>query len=164
MKNGIFIGLGTNLGQRDQNLENAIELIEEKIGKVERKSSIYETPPWGFESDLTFFNQCIEIATELEANAILILLLSIENEMGRLRSSDGKYISRIIDLDLLAFQDQVIKTKNLTLPHPGIHERNFVLVPLAEIAPKWIHPILGQPIQELLSSAEDAGFVRKIDL
>lgn len=157
----VFLGLGSNLGNRESNLRNAVEKIAEHAGEIINVSSVYETEPWGFSSDDYFLNMVIEIKTSLKPSGLLGRLLMIESLMGRLR--EGKqYSSRIIDIDVLFYSSQVVKTEVLEIPHPKIHERKFVLVPLAEIAPDMIHPVLKKSNSQLLSECSDKGKVKRL--
>jgi 2-amino-4-hydroxy-6-hydroxymethyldihydropteridine diphosphokinase len=152
--NRVFLGLGTNLGDREQNLQVALEKIGENIGAVAASSSLYETEPWGFASENKFLNMAVEVRTNLKPSGLLGRILMIESQMGRIR--EGKeYKSRLIDIDILFYNDRIITKKVLLVPHPGIPERRFVLVPLCEIAPDLIHPVLNKSIRELLDECKD---------
>lgn len=151
----IFLGLGSNLGNREENLSTAQKLIEEKVGKICSKSSIYETAAWGITEQNAFFNQVIEVQTSFSPSAVLHLVLKIEKDMGRIR--EIKWGERSIDIDILYYNNEIISTENLTVPHPFIQERKFVLVPLCEIAPAFIHPKLKQTNLELLKKCQDSG-------
>ncbi len=156
----VFLGIGTNLGDRKNNLQNAVEKIGEHIGKVVQCSSVYETEPWGFETKDQFLNMVVEVETKLKPSGVLGRLLMIESLLGRLR--EGKlYTSRIIDIDVLLYNDQVIEKEALIIPHPRMHERKFVLVPLCEIASEVIHPKFGKDIKSLLKECRDKGRVLK---
>jgi 2-amino-4-hydroxy-6-hydroxymethyldihydropteridine diphosphokinase len=156
----VFLGIGTNLGDRENNLKKAVEKIEEFIGRINASSSVYETEPWGFRSENDFLNMAVEVETELKPSGLLGRLLMIESLLGRLR--EGKeYASRIIDIDILFYGDNIIETKALTVPHPRIPERKFVLVPLCEIAPDLVHPVIKKSIQTLLKKCPDKNKVRK---
>jgi 2-amino-4-hydroxy-6-hydroxymethyldihydropteridine diphosphokinase len=153
--NKVFLGLGSNLGNRAKNLLMAQKLIEVKIGKTLSKSSIYETTAWGITEQNAFLNQVLEIETILSPSALLHLVLKIEKDMGRIR--EIKWGERSIDIDVLYYNKEIISTENLAVPHPFIQERKFVLVPLCEIAPAFIHPKLEQSNLELLKNCQDLG-------
>ena len=153
--NKVFLGLGSNLGNREENLLKAQKLINKKVGKVHSKSSIYETAAWGITEQNAFLNQVLEIETVFSPDAVLHLLLKIEKNMGRIR--EIKWGERSIDIDILYFNNEIISTENLAIPHPFIQERKFVLLPLCEIAPVFIHPKLKQSNLELLEKCQDSG-------
>ena len=125
--------------------------IESKIGMIEQKSSIYETEPWGFDSFNNFLNQVILVQTRLVARQVMDNLLEIEQRMGRKRIDSKRYTDRLIDLDILLFNDEIINEEGLHIPHPKLHTRAFVLKPLAEISNKTIHPRFNKSIMQLLS-------------
>ena len=167
----IYLGIGTNLGNREGNLESAVEQVKKIIGPVIKSSSIYETEPWGFTSENEFLNIVIEVDTHLNPSGLLGRLLMIESHMGRLRQGiprilsatpekSGKYSSRIIDMDILFYGKRIINKQALYVPHPLLHERKFVLVPLYEIAPNFIHPVLKKNIQTLLEECDDKSRVK----
>lgn len=158
MTNTVFIGLGSNVGNKLFHLQKSKELIESKIGKIVSCSSIYETEPWGFASEQSFLNQAIKIETQNSALEILNVISEIELSMGRIRT-DNQYISRTIDIDILFFNDEIINEANLSVPHPRIAERQFVLMPLFEIAREFVHPILQKTIMELKVECDDEGKV-----
>lgn len=158
----VFLGLGTNLGNREANLSSAVGRIAMEIGPVIRLSSVYETEPWGFASENLFLNMIAEVETNLKPSGLLGRTLMIEAEMGRLRQGKG-YSSRIIDIDILFFGSKLMNTPGLVLPHPKLHERKFVLVPLCEIAPDLIHPVLKLDIKALLKECRDKGQIRLHD-
>jgi 2-amino-4-hydroxy-6-hydroxymethyldihydropteridine diphosphokinase len=157
MPNRAFIGLGSNLGDRAANYREAIQRIAQiPDTRVVRQSSIYETEPVG-EIKGAFLNGVVEVETELNAEALMRRLLAIERVMGRKRvrgrkPARGKYRPRIIDLDLLFFNKEMIDSRALTVPHPRLHERLFVLAPMSELAPALIHPKLNQSISEMLAA------------
>ena len=144
----IYIGIGSNLGSREENCKKAINLLEEKGIKVLKLSSIIETEPWGVEEQPKFKNMAVEAKTDLAPNELLKLLKETETEMGRGHST--RWGPRVIDLDILFYDDLVIRTEDLEIPHPGIQDREFVLKPLAEIAPDKMHPVLQKSIKMLL--------------
>ena len=144
-----YIGVGTNIGNKRRNRITAAALLAERAGDVLSISSFYETEPWGFESDNTFLNAALLLETELEPLQLLSLTQEIEKEMGRTQKSDGAYHDRIIDLDILLYDLCVINEAALVVPHPLMHKRQFVMEPLAEIAPMLVHPILNKTMLEL---------------
>lgn len=152
--NEAFLLLGGNQGNREVMLQSAMCKIADKVGDIAGASSVYETAPWGFKTNDTFLNQVIRVNTKLDPNELLATLLNIEKELGRSRS-EIKYQSRIIDIDILLYDGLIIHEKDLTIPHPRLHERLFTLVPLAEIAGEHIHPGLGKNINALLNACED---------
>ena len=155
-----YFSLGSNLGNRDEYLDHAIRLISERIGQIVKKSSVYETDPWGFNADVPFLNRVVEAETELTPEELIREILGIEQELGRVRG-DG-YTSRTIDIDILFYGDQVVSTSDLKIPHPSIQDRRFVLVPLCEIAGRFIHPVLDTSISDLLEFCKDFGRVTKM--
>ena len=143
-----YIGIGSNLGNREENCQKAIALLIEKNIKITKRSSLYETEPWGVKEQPRFINMALEIETNLEPGILLKTIKEIENSMGRLEGM--RWGPRIIDLDILLYDDLILKTHDLEIPHPGIKDREFVLKPLSEIAPDKIHPILKKSIKTLL--------------
>ncbi|MCD8261936.1 MAG: 2-amino-4-hydroxy-6-hydroxymethyldihydropteridine diphosphokinase [Bacteroides sp.] len=151
----IFLGLGTNLGEKEKNLWLAIHYIEKRIGKILSRSAFYVTPPWGFVSDNEFLNGVIEVDASLSPEELLRTTQEIEIGMGRVsRSADGNYTDRSIDIDLLLYDDLILEADSLTLPHPYLHKRLFVLEPLAEIAPDYLHPVLKKSMATLLAELQ----------
>ena len=151
----VFIGLGTNTGDKQNNLITATALLAERVGEILALSSMYETEPWGFESDNTFLNAVLVQKTSLTPSELLNVTRLIEIEMGRIEKSNGSYQDRIIDIDILMYDDIIMQTSRLTIPHPLMHKRLFVMQPLAEVAPEMIHPVLHKTIQELLVEIRD---------
>jgi len=154
MEKVIFLGLGTNLGDREKNLSMAVDRIGEEIGNVIKCSSVYETEPWGFRSDDRFLNMVVKVRSSLRPSGLLGRILMIEAQLGRLRSGKG-YKSRTIDIDILLYGSEVIKKEELEIPHPRIPVRKFVLEPLCELAPDMIHPVLKVTFTELLAKCGD---------
>jgi 2-amino-4-hydroxy-6-hydroxymethyldihydropteridine diphosphokinase len=154
----VFLSLGTNLGHRINNLNNAVQLINKRIGKVIKCSSLFKTEPWGFKSDNFFLNQVLLIKTNKLPEYVLKEIKIIEAEMGRLRGSNV-YESRIIDIDILFYEDIILDNINLKIPHPLLQERLFMLLPLFEIAPEFIHPVFKKNISALAKSCKDNGTV-----
>ena len=159
----IFLSLGSNKGNCLENLQKAIDNIAVSIGKVIQLSSVYKTKPWGFESD-DFLNVCIEISSKLDYKILWNEILIIEEKLGRNRNNSDNYQARTIDIDVLFINDEVVFSKELIIPHSKMLERNFVLVPLNEIAPDYQHPIVKKNIQTCLENCEDIEDVFKTDL
>jgi 2-amino-4-hydroxy-6-hydroxymethyldihydropteridine diphosphokinase len=157
-----FIGLGTNIGDREGNLKRVLENISLSAGDVISFSGIYKTGPWGFSSENLFLNMVLKLRTRLKPVDLLKQLLKIEILMGRVRGAE-KYSSRIIDIDILLYESDVINKPYLKVPHPLIQERKFVLVPLCDIAPEMIHPVLKKTFASLLKECKDESFVKKTD-
>ncbi|CAM1373214.1 2-amino-4-hydroxy-6-hydroxymethyldihydropteridine diphosphokinase [Tenacibaculum xiamenense] len=149
-----YLSLGTNQGDKLKNLQNAVNLIADKIGSVLKVASIYETPSWGFDSD-NFYNTCIEVSTYLPPDILINDLLAIEKELGRERGSTNGYSDRNIDIDILLFEDEIIFSQDLIVPHPRMLERKFALAPLAEIAGKMLHPIEKIKLSDCLKNCDD---------
>jgi 2-amino-4-hydroxy-6-hydroxymethyldihydropteridine diphosphokinase len=149
-----YIGIGSNLGKRRENCLRAIESIERKGILVTRKSSLYETEPWGVKDQPPFLNMSIEVETDLNPLELFSVLKDIERQQGREESV--RWGPRVIDLDILLYDDIVMKEERLTIPHPLLHERGFVLIPLNEIAPNVMHPLLRLNVHELLHRLQTA--------
>jgi 2-amino-4-hydroxy-6-hydroxymethyldihydropteridine diphosphokinase len=161
--NQAIILLGSNMGNRHRMLEDAAHHIDSKAGQVVRHSSLYETEPWGFEAEQNFLNQVLVVDTDREPEELMVLLLSIEKQLGRERDrSAAGYASRIIDLDILFYDDRVIDMEHLKIPHPELHNRRFTLMPLHEVAPDLVHPVLGQTVTQLLRDCPDNATVRRL--
>jgi len=146
--------IGGNLGNRLENISRTVAHIEKRIGKIERRSSIYESEAWGFETKHRFLNMVVAVETSLQPESLLQEVQKIENIMLRIRNGTG-YSSRTMDIDILFFDEEVIDTPTLTIPHPRLHERRFALLPLHEIMPDKVHPVFGKNIRELLAECCD---------
>jgi deoxyguanosine kinase len=153
-----FLGLGSNMGNKQGNLNKALILIEESIGRIIASSSVYNTEPWGFKSKEIFLNMVICVESSLTPSGLLGRILMIESRLGRLRN-DQQFVSRIIDIDILLYDNLVMNAESLIIPHPRMTERRFVLVPLCEIAPEVIHPLFNKTILSLLEECKDSSRV-----
>ncbi|GGE35432.1 MULTISPECIES: 2-amino-4-hydroxy-6-hydroxymethyldihydropteridine diphosphokinase [Sphingobacterium] len=151
--NIVYLLLGANIGNPNKQLDDAKIEIEDRIGKITSSSSIYESEAWGVENQPVFLNQVIQVETELSANKVLNDILKIELLLGRIRGQ--RWGSRIIDIDILYYNSDIIHTDELQVPHPYIQERNFTLIPLVEIAADYIHPIFKKSNKELLEESTD---------
>lgn len=154
-----YLLIGGNLGNRSIYLQEAREHIRQSCGNIVHSSAIYETAAWGLEEQPSFYNQALAIHTTLAPEALMQALLEIEQKMGRVRVI--KMGPRTIDLDILLIDDLVMDTGLLTLPHPSLHLRRFALMPLCEIAPEQVHPVLQKTIRQLLDLCTDKGDVQK---
>lgn len=157
----LYILLGGNLGDKHYIFSETTKKLATQIGLITKQSAIYETEPWGFESEDMFWNQALEIETELTPEKILAQTHLIELELGRIRK-ENQYNSRLIDIDILFIDTQVINTDNLVIPHPRIQDRKFVLVPLCEIVPELVHPVFQKTIHRLLDECTDGLQVKKL--
>lgn len=148
--NIVYLALGSNLGDKQKNIEEALDKIEERIGNITSLSAFHLTAPVGFQSENIFVNCVCEIATTIEIHKLFVITQDIEKEIGRTEKSiNGQYVDRRIDIDLILAGDTIIDTPELIIPHPRFHTRSFVLDPLYEIAPDVIHPVLGKSIREI---------------
>ncbi len=153
--------MGSNLGDRLDNLRQAVAWIEKEAGLITQKSKIYESVPWGVDGQPDYLNQALEIKTGHSPKELLKILLEIEDKMGRIRGE--KWDARNIDLDLLLYGGQVVQETGLIIPHPLLTERNFVLVPLMEIAGEVVHPVLKKPIEDIYFNCADRSDVFMAD-
>lgn len=158
--NTAYLLTGGNIGDRKKNLKAAANSIEKEAGHIVAISGMYETAAWGKTDQAAFLNQCIAIETNFDAQSLLKILLKIEKEMGRHR--EVKYGPRTLDIDILFYNNDIINTDSLIIPHPQMINRRFALAPLAEIAPAIIHPVFKKSIQDLLLACKDALPVKKL--
>ena len=154
--------LGTNLGDTFQNLKQAILLLEEYHIKPIEISSVFKTEPWGFETEHWFFNLALKMETDLPPQHLLYKILEIERVMGRVRNPNTGYEDRLIDIDILFYDSEIIHFPDLIIPHPKLHERRFVLEPLLELNQDFIHPIFNKSIGQLYKECKDLTTVIKI--
>ena len=160
METEVILGLGSNLGDREENIRKAIRLIDERCGKVEKIASLYESEPLGFEAALNFFNTCIKLNTSLKPKALLLELNRIEREMGRTtKSTSGTYCSRVIDIDIIFYGNLVYTDNDLVIPHPRYKDRMFVLLPLIDLDGHCTDPQTGMSVQEALKQCLDESSV-----
>ena len=157
----VYFSLGSNIGDRQSNLNNCIKLIEEKAGNINLVSSIYKNSAQGFDGDY-FYNLCLEITTSKNPQQLLSIILKIEQEMGRKSRDSKNYESRIIDIDIILFDDLVLAEKNLKIPHPKFHERNFVLLPLIEINNQLINPKTNISVEDYLKNIKPDNSIEKL--
>lgn len=157
--NTVYLLTGGNVGNRQQYLQHSVHLIEEACGEITRRSALYETAAWGKTDQAPFLNQALELNTVMPAESLIKTVLQIEHQIGRIRAE--QYGPRSIDIDILLFNSEIIQLPGLTVPHPQMANRRFALVPLAEIAPGFTHPVLQQTIARLLLNCPDALPVKK---
>lgn len=150
----VILSLGSNQGDRLQNIEDGLQLIHKKVGTVISVSKLYETPSWGFDSD-AFYNCALLIHTYAAAVEVLEKVLEIERQLGRVRGDGQGYQSRIIDIDLISFDSEIIDSSTLQIPHPLLQDRKFVLLPIQDLNIDWVHPVLGKSISELIEITPD---------
>lgn len=159
----VFLSLGSNLGDRVLNLDFAIKGINDRIGRITKRSSIYISEPWGFISKDLFLNQIVIAKTIKTPEKVLEEIITIENEIGRIRTSES-YESRIIDIDILFYDDLIIEKPQLIIPHPLLHERLFNLLPLIELSPHHIHPMLKKSMSEIIKLCKDKSSVEVLKM
>ena len=159
-----YVLFGSNMGDKEQIFAQACLLINNRCGHVVKVSASYESEPWGFEAEEWFLNRLIIIETALEPDEMMLQLLGIEAELGRVRHPEAEgYTSRSVDLDILYFGSRVLRTDWVTIPHPRMHLRRFALLPLCELVPDMVHPVLHLTQTELLKQCPDDSVVRKIE-
>ena len=157
----VILSLGSNQGNRLENIEQCIDLLHKEVGTIVKVSSLYESDSWGFESD-SFYNCAVLVHTQKNSQKILKSILKTEKKLGRIRNESGKYQARIIDIDIIAFDDEIVESDLLQVPHKFLHERLFVLFPMKEIVSDWMHPIFQKSISDLISNCDDKGKCLKI--
>lgn len=156
-----YLSLGTNQGNKLKNLQNAVNLVAKKVGAVLKVSSVYTSASWGFDGN-DFYNICIKVATNQNPETLILSLLAIEKELGRVRTDSEEYSDRLIDIDILLFEDEIIFSKNLVVPHPRMLSRNFALIPLVEIAKNVVHPVEKKQLHVCVATCEDTVAVSPI--
>ena len=160
--NIVFLQLGSNLGDRELLLKDAILAIENRVGDIVNFSKVYESAPWRVEGQDNFLNQILKIKTTLLACEVLSIVLNIEEQLGRVRIE--KWGERLIDIDIIFYNDSIIETPELCVPHKHLHERMFVLKPLHDIVPEMVHPKYNKTIEELLNMCTDTELVKEYAL
>ncbi|MGM0551223.1 MAG: 2-amino-4-hydroxy-6-hydroxymethyldihydropteridine diphosphokinase [Bacteroidota bacterium] len=155
MKQEVILLLGSNMGNREELLQQARETLNSKIGTITQLSELYETEPWGFEAQHDFLNQVVTLQSELDAHTLLSRTQEIEAHAGRVRAADGRFISRTLDIDILFYANQQIDTPELQVPHPHLHKRRFTLIPLTDNHAEMQHPTLHKTIRQLLDECPD---------
>ncbi len=158
----IYLGIGSNSLDKASKLKEALIALQKKIGFIVSKSGLYETEPWGFDCSESFLNMTVEINTDLTPDELLLNCKEIEKSLGRVKSNKKQYDSRSIDLDILFYENKIIKTPTMTIPHAYIEKRLFVLLPLNDIAPDYIHPVLKENITTLLQKCKDTCWIKRI--
>jgi len=156
MNHTVYLSLGTNIGNRAENLKQAITSLSPQM-RVKKKSKVFETPPWGYTDQEPFLNQIVKVTTYLDPEPLLKHLKRLEVALGR--KATFRYGPRLIDLDILFFDDLVLSTPILTIPHPHVHDRGFVLVPMMDIAPDHMHPVMKKSIREMIALCNTEGIV-----
>ena len=157
-----YLGLGSNIGDRQRNIEKSLDLLQRKAIPFRAVSKLYETEPWGFFCDDVFLNCVAEVETDLNPSELLAVCKTIEKKMGRVQKKTHQYESRPIDIDILFYGNQIFNTDELTIPHPLIQERLFVLQPFCDIAPDFIHPQLHERMDVLLEKCPDKNWVKSV--
>lgn len=158
----VYLLLGGNLGNRNYYIQKSEQFINRELGEILMKSSIYETEPWGFQHEQNFYNRVVEINTLLKPQELLTKIHTIENDLGRERGI-RQYSARTVDIDILFYDNMILNEPNLIIPHSQLHNRRFVLEPLCEIKPGFIHPVMNVSVCDLLFQCEDNLVVNKIN-
>ncbi len=159
----VYLSIGSNLGDRIKNMDAALEEINASVGRIERMSKIYETEPWGFDCPNWFLNMAIRIKTHFDPLGLLAKLKETEKHLKRQPKTTEGYQSRTIDLDIIFYDNKIIELDVLTIPHKHMHKRNFVLFPMSDIAPDFIHPVLKKTIRELTENCKDETKIKRYD-
>ena len=158
----VILSVGTNLGDRFQNLLQVKNLLQNQLGGTQQWSGIYETPAWGFQGE-PFYNAAILLQTNSSAEDVLSVIRTIENQMGRVRNENAiGYSSRIIDIDIILYENQIIETPELQIPHPRFTQRKFVLLPMQDLSWQWKHPQTQQNLQQILKECADTSDCKKV--
>ncbi|MFL9830458.1 2-amino-4-hydroxy-6-hydroxymethyldihydropteridine diphosphokinase [Flavobacterium sp. ST-87] len=152
----VILSIGSNQGDRLETIKKCICLIHQEIGTIIRLSRVYETAAWGFDSD-AFYNCALILHSQFSAQEVLLKALSIEQKLGRIRKNESGYQSRVIDIDMIAFDEEIIKTEVLSIPHPLMQNRKFVLLPFQDLKINWVHPVFHKTIAELITDCPDQG-------
>ncbi len=160
--NFAVILLGANLGDKQAMFAHVEEMIVQHIGSIVKKSSYYKSPAWGFESNDSFLNQILVLETEFSAYDTLLRCQAIESKCGRTRTQNAGYESRVIDIDILYFNNDIVDSEDLIIPHPLLQQRRFALMPLVEVLPDYVHPILLKTNLQLLEVCPDSSIVEKV--
>ena len=164
LKSKTILSIGTNVGDRKTNITDCVIEINEQLGGVLQVSHVYETPAWGFKSD-PFYNAAVLLETSLSPKELLKMVQKIENQLGKERHENSlEYHARIIDIDIISYEDEVVDSLYLQIPHAHFHKRNFVLLPMLEFDYDWIHPLLQKSIPQLLSDCTDDSVCSKIEI
>ncbi len=158
----IILALGGNVGNVSETFDMAEKKIKDTIGKITLQSSLYKTEPWGNKKQDDFLNEVIIAETSLTPAEVLKNIINIEKELGRQRKKEDQYAPRTIDIDILFYNKKIIDTNDLIVPHPKLHLRNFVLAPLSEVAPEFVHPLLNKKIKDLFVNSSDSSVVEKL--
>lgn len=154
-KNRVFLSLGSNLGDRFENLQKALELLNQFVGTIINVSSVYENPPLDFDSSDQFYNICLELETSLSISELLSKSQAIEQKIGRTEKTKKQYQSRLIDIDILYYNKEIHNEENITIPHLKLYERNFVLLPMCEISKEFVDPLKKETLKNLLKFSND---------